>query len=246
MIHLPLLRIIHYLTAALAWIAIIVTAIIAYKQQFIIALAMWFTSMGIFHQYMWPSWDQDVAGICTVAWSIHLLTMWSCFATSLPSLIYRPLLGLLLGLGLVIRPDQSLGRFVVWTTSVLVLRYILFACYIVYYVDFNVIWQSFPFYYFSDTWRVSRARRLPLSSREAGLSSLNSLCGRCAFVERSRLIMGSRMGLFRMVEWHDFHTRGEFIAIFSSDASADTTDIPHSARADCQLCLLLWHSMTPR
>ncbi|KAK5652036.1 hypothetical protein OQA88_10939 [Cercophora sp. LCS_1] len=247
-IHLPGIRISHYVTAAVVLAIIIVANAAAYDGKYLPALFMWFVSIGVFRQYMWP-WSEEFGWLCIIAWFIHLQTMQCCFAPSMPYVFYPCMLGILVGLGFAIRPDVSLGRFTLWTSTVWVLRFILYGGYVFYYLGFNISWQFFPFSYFSHSWRVSKPRWFPLSSRNADSFNHESLCTRCAFVDSSRLIMGSRRRFVRMVEWHAFYTREEFIAKFDPTTSADTeaaTTTTATPKSDCRLCLLLWHSMTPR
>jgi hypothetical protein len=60
--------------------------------------------------------------------------------------------------------------------------------------------------------------------------------------------MGSSSYLTRLVEWHDFWSRGEFTSQFKEDSVDQGTIYQASAFPEppCHLCCLLWYSMSPR
>ncbi|KAK0712072.1 hypothetical protein B0H67DRAFT_647390 [Lasiosphaeris hirsuta] len=68
-----------------------------------------------------------------------------------------------------------------------------------------------------------------------------TLCERCAFVNKSKLIMRSQWHFVRMAEWHDFWTRKEFIAKHHLEALYPPA--PESAKsAHTDMCTILLSS----
>ena len=166
----------------------------------------------------------------------------------MPWLIYPVMACVLVGLGFAIHPEQSLSIFTLWTVSIAMLRSLLYYGYIIYYLGSDFSWQLFPFNLFSHEWRSSKPRWIPLNSRQPDSLNHATLCEQCTFVDNSGLILGSESYFVRMVEWHDFGTRKNFVNKFedkgrSSDTTVVTSNSPNNT---CQFCTLLWHSLTPR
>ena len=159
----------------------------------------------------------------------------ACFTTSMPYPWYAICTVLVVGLGFAFHPEKSLAAFTLWATSILVIRYMLFMVYLLYILGKGMRYRLFPFSLFSHKWRASAPRWFPLGSRNADSLNGTSLCERCNFVNNSKLIMGSSSFITRLIEWHKFCTRDEFVSKFQ------TSEPP-----DCHLCGLLWHSMSPQ
>jgi hypothetical protein len=142
--------------------------------------------------------------LCASAWFLSFHVIIYAFASFMPVVWYLLWAGIAFGLGFAFRSDQSLWGFYLWDVTIILLRALFYAAYILYYLN-TMTAELFPFYFFSHKWRMSSPRWFPLNSRN--LNSLNdvALCERCdRFIIKSKLIMGSSLYLTRLVEWHDF------------------------------------------
>jgi hypothetical protein len=132
--------------------------------------------------------------------------------------------------GFTIRPDLSIVRLVLWELC-------FCATLIPLYIWFLHIWlfpevYLYPYNRFSKEWKLGSARWYPVN-RRADLQS--NLCQSCnCFTASSNLIMGpKRPSMVRLLERHELNISFE--------------DLRYQATRSglrCQLCRLLWHSIS--
>ena len=246
-IHLPGLLISWYFIQAL--VAIFLVAVNAFLYpKYIPTVFLWFALVGILHNQMWP-FNKDFGLLWIGAWWLSFHAILFAFAPDMPVLWYAMWVSIVLGVGFGLRPDESLGGFVLWTLTIILMRMILFYLYVAYFLNTNRD-DLFPFNLFSREWSLSGRRWYPLNSRKHDSINSERLCERCdEMTTKSRIILGSSFFFKRMVEWHGFYTREEFVSLFNKkdvagqSASERTATLPEPS---CRLCCLLWYSMSPR
>lgn len=130
------------------------------------------------------------------------------------------------------RPNTSLERFMEWTALLFGLRLAVVPVEIFYSVVEDKS-QAFPFSIISPWWRLSKPLWQP-AAKKHWLKHTDGLCPACqSFTRASNLIMGSKLPLTRLVEWHQ-----PWPSLRALRASAE-----HPSHS-CHLCKLMWYSIS--
>ncbi|KAI0113323.1 heterokaryon incompatibility protein-domain-containing protein [Daldinia grandis] len=243
-LHTPGLTINHYVIGLLVALIIVAASLIK-DPGYIGGVLIWFVSIGVLHNQMWP-YNVDFDWRWIGAWYLLLLALLHTFAPSMPIPWYIMWVGIIIGLGYGFRPDHSLLGFILWALTIWVLRFLLFFVYMFYFSG-PPSPDLFPFNLFSHKWMMSKPRWYPLNLRHDHLNNAR-LCERCdSFTSKSKLIMGSSLLFTPLAETHDFWTRDEFKSQFEThnfaqQVACDNTTVP--SESPCRLCCLFWYSMS--
>ncbi|RYP24665.1 hypothetical protein DL765_000392 [Monosporascus sp. GIB2] len=198
------------------------------------------------HQNFWP-WNPEWDVLWFSASFLSLHAMLFAFAPYMPVPWYVLMTGIVIGLGYLVRPDEPAEQLFLWSAAICVLRWFLYFMYIFYFLS-PLKADLFPFNFFSDDWKRSQPRWQPINLRAVDSLNSTTLCERChKLTSESNLIMGSSLLFSRLTEWHDFWTRHDFSTMFTHGTVEDEESqiSPAAIPSSCQLCCLLWHSMSP-
>jgi hypothetical protein len=201
-----------------------VAGVMVYGEASPASLICWFTAVIVMRH--------DIHFLMSPVYWIGWPMYWSSIQYGMPMVlplswhIFCPLM--ILAGGLMIRPDKSAIRFILWNVYVMLalpLARLLF----------TFVWAYpekylFPFNLISGHWKISSGRWYPASDRP---DSTGNLCQKCKrLTARSSLILGSYYPLSRLVEWHKSWDSFEKLR-----QSALDVDPP------CHLCNILWSSI---
>ncbi|KAI8965116.1 heterokaryon incompatibility protein-domain-containing protein [Daldinia sp. FL1419] len=244
-LHVPGVLINYYVIGLLVAV-LVVAANLIQNPGYIGGVLIWFACIGVLHNQMWP-YNPEFGWRWIAAWYLLLQALLHTFAPSMPIPWYIMWVGIIVGLGYGIRPDNSLTGFVFWALTIWVLRLFLFTIYMFYFSGGQVS-DLFPFNLFSHKWRMSKPRWYPLNSRPHDSLNNMTLCERCDELTRSsKLIMGSSLLLTPMTEEREFWERDQFTSQFATQNTDHETTCNSNATASepsCHLCRLLWYSMS--
>ncbi|KAK5997943.1 Cyclic AMP receptor-like A-like protein [Cladobotryum mycophilum] len=245
-IHLPGVLVHHFVITALVAVLVSIANLLSNPGYFG-AVLVFFATAGILRNQMWP-YNEEFGFLWMGAWWLLLQAIMYAFAPNMKPLWYVMQTTVVVGLGVGCRPDESLGRFILWAVTIMVFRFASFFIY-TFYILGGMSEDLFPFNLFSDKWRKSKPSWFPLSSRDQDSLNEMALCERCDhFTSNSKLIMGSPSYFTQMVEWHDFWSRAEFSSKFETpqvnyEAINQVSALPEPP---CRLCCLLWYSMSSK